>query len=93
MAVASSNLMALLERLKGDPNFAALCRSKTSCKAGDEAILAIMQFAAQNGYEITFAETSKSNRAAHKGVAKALRAAVHRATGTPEEFETFLKRW
>ena len=93
MPASKSDLENILERFDADPDFFTACRSEIRGKLGDEAILAVMSFAARNGYEITFREASEAHRAARRDAAKALRAAVKRVTGDAGRLEDFLKQW
>lgn len=93
MPALRSDLEAIVDRFNADPEFFAACRSKIRGKLGDEAILAVMNFAALHGYEITFREASDAHRAARKDAAKALRAAVQHVTGDTGTLKDFLKQW
>ncbi|WP_420405770.1 hypothetical protein [Nisaea sp.] len=93
MPTSKSDLENILERFGVDPDFFAACRAEISGKLGDEAILAMMNFAARNGYEITFREASEAHRAARLDAAKALRTAIRHVSGDAGRLEDFLKQW
>lgn len=93
MPTSKSDLEHVLKRFGTDPDFFAACRAEIRGKLGDEAILAVMNFAARNGYEITFREASRAHRAARRDAAKALHAAVRQVSGDAGRLEDFLKQW
>ncbi|WP_193172636.1 hypothetical protein [Nisaea nitritireducens] len=93
MVEQNSDLKKLLARFAADTEFFAVCRAEIHGKHGDEAILAVMNFAARHGYEITFQQASEARREAVKAVTAVLRAAVADATDGEGNLKGFLKQW
>ncbi|WP_028466965.1 hypothetical protein [Nisaea denitrificans] len=93
MTAQSSDIDRLLAHFAADPELFAVCRAEIRGKHGDEAILAVMNFASRHGYEITFQQASETRRQAVNSITKVLRAAVADATDGEGDLKGFLKQW
>jgi len=96
MASPNSDLAIVLARLAADPDFFAECRLEIRGKQGDEAILALMNFASRHGYAVTFQQTSIARRKALQELgapSEVLKEAVTTVRGEDVNLQQFLKQW
>ena len=96
MSTTDSDLDLVLARLADDPAFFEACQRATRGRQGDEAILRLMNFASESGYEVTFQEAKETRKRAltlQSERMRVLREALARERGRDVRLEDFFRQW
>jgi len=96
VSFSSSDLDLVAARLEIDDTFFRSCQVAIRRKVGDEALLSLMNFAAEHGYKVTFQDASRARRRAldvEMGRLRALRDIVASFRKRDPSLRAFFQHW
>ncbi len=96
MSTPPTNLDLVITRLETDWDFFQECRRQLGGKQGDEALLALVNFAAGHGYQVTFQEAREARKRAialEAASFQTMEKALKEVRGEAAQLRDFFKQW